>query len=144
MNSRMNFEPVEQPEETPEFEKPAIFNGTYTIQGPKGHRTFRIKTQKDDATFAPGSRVIALLVGSDNTSDYKGFGFVKGDQIFVWKSKRGTGDWETYAKLLRKLALGEEVPGYTLHLAGTCVRCNRKLTVPWSIENGIGPICASK
>jgi hypothetical protein len=47
--------------------QPTVFNGTYTITSPTGeHRTFRIKTQKDDARFAPGKRTIALLTGSDN------------------------------------------------------------------------------
>jgi len=34
--------------------------------------------------------------------------------------------------------------GFALHHEGKCGRCGRKLTVPLSIETGIGPECASK
>jgi hypothetical protein len=33
--------------------------------------------------------------------------------------------------------------GFNLQHAGKCGRCGRKLTVPQSIETGIGPECAS-
>jgi hypothetical protein len=36
------------------------------------------------------------------------------------------------------------LPGYRLLVEGTCVRCNRRLTTPESIESGIGPVCAGR
>jgi hypothetical protein len=124
-----------------------IFNGTYTIQNrAEGtHRTFRIRTQKPDASFAPGKRVLALMTGSDNEHSYTGFAFVENDGIRVWSSKRGHGDWEAYAKLVWSLAtdsgFSEYADRYSLLVSGTCVKCNRKLTTPESIKTGIGPVC---
>jgi hypothetical protein len=34
--------------------------------------------------------------------------------------------------------------GCEVYHEGRCGRCNRKLTVPESIETGLGPECASK
>ena len=69
-----------------------ILNGTFTMTNRESgeHRTFQIRTQPDDAKFAPGKRVIALLRGPDNESDYQPFGFVSEDgTIYVWRSKQG-------------------------------------------------------
>ena len=70
----------------------ATHNGTITIYNPAtdAHRTFRIRTQPDDSDFAPGQRVVSLLVGPDNESDYQGFGFVSYGRIAVWHSRRNT------------------------------------------------------
>lgn len=139
-----------------------IHNGIFTITNPEGeHRTFRIRTQKPDARFAPGERVVALLIGPDNGRDYQGFGFAKDDGIIVWKSKRGQGkqsafDW--YAYLLRKgceALIGQDgveasadfdVGGrsYCIQAARHCLRCNRRLTHPASVLMGYGPECAGK
>ena len=55
---------------------PVIPNGEITLTNRETgeHRTFRIRTNKEDARFAPGERVIALLTGPDNTTSYTGFG----------------------------------------------------------------------
>ena len=139
-----------------------IFNGTYTITNEAGeHRTVRVKTQKEDAKFAPGERIVQLLTGRDNENDYTGFGFVKDDKVNVWRSKQGNGkmsafDWLAY--LLPKAAQalvgseGVEVEGnieaagrkYNVLLSKSCLRCNRKLTTPESIRRGYGEECASR
>jgi len=140
---------------TSEFTKPTIFNGTYTICHPtKGHRTVQIRTQDEDARFAPGERVISLLTGPDNTRDYKGFGFVKNDgAVIIWKKNRGQGKpskFEIYADIIRvkvgklESRFGLDYADLEVKEASTCMRCNRPLTNPWSIENGIGPVCLEK
>src|SRR4051812_652590 len=85
--------------------EPAIHNGTYTIENATkgGHRTFRIRTQKADAKFAPGERVLSLLTGPDNTSDFSGFAFVKADRVVLWAKKK-TPHNEIYANMLWSLA----------------------------------------
>lgn len=132
----------------------SIFNGKYTIQNRTTgeHRTFMVKTQAPDAKFAPGTRIVALLTGSDNDSDasYQGFGFVNFDGIRVWTAKRGTeagkkSAWEHYAAMLWSLAVdsgaSEYAEKYSLLMEGRCVKCNRVLTEPESIRTGIGPVC---
>jgi len=126
-----------------------IFNGTYTVRNRETgeYRTFSIRTQADDAKFAPGQRVITLLSGPDNTADYQAFGFVTDSGVRVFRSKRG-GAFDAYAKLVWLLAVhGDETPmakRYELMLEGRCIKCNRKLTDPVSIETGIGPVCAGR
>jgi hypothetical protein len=128
-----------------------IPNGVFTItnQETREHRTFRIHTKAESANFAPGERVVSLLEGPDNTSDYRGFGFVKGDRILVWKSKRGEGKrsaHEWYALMLADLFTGGEHFGdrYTIEGARVCRRCNRQLTDPDSIAAEMGPECRAR
>jgi hypothetical protein len=142
-----------------------IFNGFFTITSPTGeHRTFRIHTQPDAESqlkrgrrepFAPGKRIISLLVGPDNGRDYKGFGFVTDDGISVWRKfarnnpRADATTHEKYANLVWSLATdGENSPFYRkgarLLFEGRCIKCNRRLTEPTSIKLGIGPECRSK
>ena len=122
------------------------YNGKVTIYNPRtgGHRTFLIKTQSADSTFAPGQRVVALLTGPDNQADFQGFGFVS-DQwgINVWKSKRG-GDFDKFADMLNRPAHYRREHGLEYKAAVKCRRCNRELTDPTSIDSGIGPTCREK
>lgn len=125
-----------------------MFNGTYTVTSPTGeHRTFSVKTQAADAKFAAGKRVVALLTGSNNETDYTGFGFVTEAGIQVWKSKQ-TDFYLKVATMLWELGTAEENrytrKGFRLLLEKRCMRCNRKLTHPTSIETGIGPECAGR
>ena len=132
-----------------------IPNGCWTVTGPMGHRTFAIETQKYDAEFAPGKRVVYLLTGPDNTDigDWKAFAFVSYDSrgVNVWRKFRGSEDRpsesEFYAVILERLFAGHtEFARRTYRLEGekTCLRCNRRLTTPESIEAGIGPKCRSR
>jgi hypothetical protein len=138
-------------------DKPAVklHNGKYTIESKQTgeHRTFWVRTQPVDAEFAPGHRVVMLLTGSqnDDPSCYTTFGFVNDDGIFVFPSKRPgpdckTNNWIQFADLLWTLAIDGAFSswaekGFRIHLEGHCLRCNRVLTTPRSIQIGLGPIC---
>lgn len=135
-----------------------IYNGTYTLQNAETgeHRTFNISTQK----FAPGKRILSLLSGTDNTSDYTGFAFIEDDKITVWHSKRGQqgkkSPFEYYAALIEQLVVtqdeNEEIKtsiefgcrSYIVMISKRCMVCNRKLTSPESIKLGVGPVCAGR
>lgn len=130
-----------------------IFNGVFTVNNPKTnqHRTFRIRTQSKDARWMPGMRVISLLTGPDNTSNYESFGFVGDTGIKVWRKKRGglglPSAHEKFAVILQSLfEFRARSPyahyGLTLQESCTCIFCNRALTDPLSIATGIGPECA--
>jgi hypothetical protein len=128
-----------------------IHNGRYTIESASGqHRTFEIRTQKPDAEFAPGKRILSILTGPENTVDYARFAFVDEMGIHVWASRAKQNDmYQVYAEQLWSLALdGAFSPfsevGYRLLMEGRCVVCNRPLTTPESIRSGIGPICAEE
>jgi hypothetical protein len=124
----------------------ATHNGTFTITSVKSgdHRTFRVKTQKPQANFAPGARVISLLTGPCNESDYQGFGFVHSDgSISLWRNKQ-TPTFQAYRKMLENMAQHIEAGNIDVQAATKCRVCNRKLTDPVSIETGIGPVCAGR
>lgn len=121
----------------------ARYNGRVTILNPEtgGHRTFRIRTKSERASFAPGKRIVELLTGPDNGSDYQPFAFV-GDngRVIVWRKKRG-GAFDTFADMLNRPLAWETSRGLEYSFEVKCRRCNRDLTDPTSIELGIGPVC---
>jgi hypothetical protein len=125
----------------------------FTVENTKTgeFRTFKVREQPLDASFAPGKRVISLLVGRSNSSDYQGFGFQEENGGYlIWKRCRGqNGDgpsqYEKIAQLLTLIERGDErVAHYRMLEAIPCRRCGELLTVPESILSGIGPVCARK
>lgn len=118
-------------------------NGVFTVKSTKTgeHRTFRISTMPKNGQFAPGKRVVSLLVGPDNTQDYKQFGFVYDDNISVWSRLRG-GQFDDLAYMLKHLDVYIENGKVEVFAATRCRICNKPLTTPESVESGIGPICA--
>lgn len=125
-----------------------IYNGTFTLIGPKSHRTVSVKTAKKGSL--KGSRIISLFVGTDNTRDYEGYGFVTAahegsDTVKIWNSKRNSArQFEIISAVFAKLAQGGEIAGYTIEESRSCVACNRKLTSPESVLSGIGPECGGR
>lgn len=126
----------------------ATHNGFVTVKSARtgDHRTFRIATQADDAKFAPGRRVVSLLTGPDNETDYRGFGFLDAApdgrvKITVWKKCRG-GQFEALAEMLENLPAHEAAGQVSVNFDARCRRCNRTLTTPESVASGIGPVCA--
>lgn len=123
-------------------------------------RTFRLETQPPGATFAPGRRVLYLLNGPENKADYKGFAFVDGERVHVWKGRKAEAfepsQFEKLARFLEKFlrviaSAGPvsteektECGGYRLLYASPCSRCGELMTVPDSIRRGIGPVCVKR
>ena len=156
---------------TPTTQPPALKlkNGTYTVASPTGgHVTIKLHTAQQGKLA--GRRIFSLLVGSNNETDYQGVAFWDdaAGRANVWQRFRGphpkpefpidgyhwqrTAGWGSIEKKLAVLldvALRGERGywggrGYTLHLEGRCVRCNRKLTTVQSIASGMGAKCAGK
>ena len=127
---------------------PDVPNGIYTLFNPRTgqHRTFRIRTWNKDGELL---RVVGLLTGPENTTDYTDFGFLLPNRIAVWKQWRGIANYEALARAFTSMLFdGPGGPlacqGVTMHVSKRCLRCNRELTTPESIANGIGPECAGK
>lgn len=147
----------------PALVAPKFFDGYYTVISPKQgapHRTLRIRTQKADAKFAPGSQLIGLLTGSDNTRSYTSIAaigpinekqaeYIGPDDLNPWKDYKGS-EFAKIAQCLLSLLLQDRLGqnlsklGYTVELSKRCSRCFRVLTHPASLETGIGPECAKK
>lgn len=121
-----------------------IYDGEYTLTNPitGQHRTFKIRTVQNGNL--KGRRVISLLTGPDNTSDYEGFAFLSDDSeaFSVWRRFQGTA-YELYAKTLLNHLTGRD-NRCVVQESRRCFKCGRLLTHPDSISLGIGPECASK
>jgi len=114
------------------------------VSGRTGDRfTYQVKLKKGSEDFY----FVSVLTGPENTSNYTYLGHVAGGRF--------TDD--------RRLRIGQEAPsrkGFqwfwkALHGAsdlsqvevwheGRCGRCSRVLTVPESIQTGLGPVCAAR
>lgn len=120
--------------------------GTYTLVRPDGsYRTLQFAHAK----WADGRLVASFLCGSDNTADYKGFAFVDGGKVGVWKKFKD--DSQLVQDLNTFLGLTNQDSAHELFLqqaeafalaSGKCMRCGHKLTVPTSLYRGLGPVCA--
>lgn len=125
---------------------PLVPNGIFTLTMPNGdYRTFRIHTVRPDATFAPGERILSILSGPENDASYMGFAFVYSGGFRVWGKMKGTKEpsqYERYAEVLWRLLISDTVAGYELATSKRCLRCNRLLTTPESLESGYGPECS--
>lgn len=132
--------PSEEPPEhrsVDDYTEP-VWPGTYTVPSDEGHRTFRVRTQAQDADFAPGAILVDYLAGPDNENDFRGFAFLKGGKLVVWKRFR-----EGHTGLIEAAERLVADPDAAL-VSKSCLRCGRKLTTPASLERGIGPECAEK
>jgi hypothetical protein len=103
--------------------------------------TYRVAKAKDgDLWFA------SVLIGQSNEDDYAYIGFIKGDELVA--GRKGNAEHPAFkglAWLMRTLVKDPAVPAdVEFWHEGRCCRCGRTLTVPASIESGIGPECATK
>ena len=120
---------------------------TYRANVPKEEKDGK-KVMRDDIYF------VSLLTGPDNSESYTYIGYMKylpsdntlgftwGTKSRILKDAPGVDVVTRYVNdFIRKGALPK---GIEFWHEGRCCRCARKLTVPESIENGIGPECAKK
>jgi hypothetical protein len=92
---------------------------------------------------------VSLLSGPNNDEDYVYLGTIFDKETFKkTKSAKISEDAQSFkvfryiwARLLQEAGLPEQIRFWH---EGRCCRCGRRLTVPESIERGIGPECASK
>jgi Family of unknown function (DUF6011) len=124
--------------------------GIYTVVYPCGsHRTLRVKEwEKKDGTT---SIVIGFLSGSDNESSYTYFGFLRPDNVISFfrsfrdKTAQNPEVLRRIQRAVYTIAADPKAAGLAYALESSrCCRCNRTLTVPASIHNGMGPECASR
>lgn len=124
-------------------------NAIFTLRSRKtGSRfTYRVSHKKGgDVSF------VSLLTGSDNSRDYSYMGLLPDDKP---TSLRGVGKGKSCASydapsakafqyLLDSIIKGQIPESLEVWHEGRCGRCGRRLTVPESIDTGLGPECADK
>ncbi len=122
---------------------------TITVQSRKTETrfTFKIKRANPDQPTVPSVFFVSVMTGPDNEASYSYVGILRsGDFRLTAKSKFGEDDPRVKAFAwvfgnLRQLKLPESLE---IWHEGQCGRCGRKLTVPSSIESGIGPECSRR
>jgi len=122
-------------------------NATFTIRSMKtGARyTYKVQQPKEGDT----RWFVKLLTGPENTSDYKYLGMIdNADKKFRLTGKSTMKsdslpvkafDW-FFSLLVKHI----EPKNVEIWHAGRCGRCGRVLTVPESVELGLGPECAGR
>ena len=113
------------------------------------HRTLRVKEwEKRDGTT---SIVVGFLSGPDNEKSYTFVGFLREDNSVAFfnsfraKTAQNPEVLRRFQKAVYTIAADPKAAGLAYALASSrCCRCNRTLTVPASIHNGMGPECASR
>lgn len=92
---------------------------------------------------------VKLLGGPDNTSDYFYMGTIFNQRDFRLTRKsslrKDSNPVIVFNYVFSRLVDGRPLPECVeIWHEGRCCRCGRKLTVPESIEAGIGPECAGR
>ena len=122
--------------------------------------TYKVKSAaKDrDKNWSTGNQdrttfFVSVLYGPDNDSDYAYIGMLKQNhdgyyefrQTLKSRFKQGSPQWDAFDYCWQALDSGCHWPSKVeFWHEGQCCICGRKLTVPESVERGIGPECASK
>ena len=136
-------------------------NATFTVKVPEAfatkydtllHYTFKVQQSEPSEKWPNPAHFIKLLTGPDNTSDFNFLGKlnpVTGEVTISAKSCVGEGAWSLriVRRVMAQMFEGEGIAaikatGWDIDHMGKCGRCGRPLTVPESIECGIGPDCA--
>lgn len=147
-------------------EQKGILNGKYTISSPSGeHHTLKISTIVNPQSDLFGKRIISLMNGCNNQTDFTMIGFfdsIKGisftkkgiafleerNQMLKAKGKKVI-DLEKFRlfifDMLQKGKKYQEFVelGCKLDISKHCIVCNRELTNPGAISMGIGDKCYS-
>lgn len=123
-----------------------LWNGKFTLTNKEAgeHRTIKINTAMSGSLA--GRRIVSLMIGPDNCSDFMGVAFVdETGKVSVWKRHKGT-EAEYVVKFCIAVLSGKiECPTeFEILESRLCRVCNRELTNPESIETGIGPVCIGR
>lgn len=134
-------------------------NAYFTARSVSGTRyTYRVSLPKKDSketckwchhapcTCEP-AWFVSYLSGPENSSDYTHLGMIRGGKFSTTKASNRLINSQVYKAfrwVWEHLANGQMPPKTEIFHEGRCGRCGRMLTVPESIEAGIGPECAGK
>lgn len=120
-------------------------NATFTIRSTKTGERFTFKVQKGEPTaqYPNPMTFVKVLVGPQNESDYRYIGAIKATG-FMTTSKSAFGMNTPCVKAFGWFSTHMESAAVEVWHTGKCGRCGRTLTVPESIETGIGPVCLEK
>lgn len=140
------YQPHEDQRQISDVEQFALAgNAAFTVVSRKtGARfTFKVRQPKPDSPH-----FVSVLTGSDNDNDYSFLGSIFADGTYRHGRKSTIGQNAPSACAFAWLWDNRSNPNLDDKVEvwheGRCCRCGRRLTVPSSIEAGIGPECAGK
>jgi uncharacterized protein DUF6011 len=124
-------------------------NATITLESLKtgAHFTFKVRAPKLEIgeTRPEPIRFVSVLNGTDNETSYIYLGLIGKDGQFRLTKNSKAGADAPSVKAFSYFWNARELPAQlVVRHNGHCGRCGRTLTVPESIDAGIGPECASK
>ena len=109
--------------------------------------TFRIKSIKKQGKVVPNEYGVEAKVLGDSSSGYTFMGFLNLNRgtFQEWGStQRGSISYVTFYWLMRNIGKLEDFNTLSIYHEGSCCKCGMPLTVPESIDSGIGPECKKK
>lgn len=105
--------------------------------------TFRVSQKKGAEVW-----FVSTLYGVNNTDDYRYIGVIDPDGFRVTPKSRALADSpqvKAFAWMWRNLTVAGGISDKVeIWHEGRCGKCGRTLTVPESIEAGLGPECAKQ
>lgn len=109
--------------------------------------TFRVnQRENDDGSLSPF--FVSVLNGPDNYTNYNYIGIISAGGRFRTTAKSKASPDAPSVRcinwLLENVHSEEQMDRIEFWHCGKCGMCGRKLTVPESIESGIGPVCARR
>jgi hypothetical protein len=122
---------------------------TLTLQSERTGARFTYRLRKG-RNARPGQEppiFVDVLTGADNESAYSWFGMIAGDRFAHARKSDLPCDApsaKAFSWAWERVCAGQLPDQLSIWHEGRCGRCNRKLTVPESIESGIGPECAKR
>jgi hypothetical protein len=133
------------PEEALEFALAG--NAHFTVENPTtGNRfTFRVSTPKRPARNGKTVHFVSVLTGPDNKRHYRYMATIFDGADLRWTRKSKIADGAPSATAFKWAFKRRfdftDTPAEFWH-EGKCGKCARMLTVPESVERGLGPVCA--
>jgi hypothetical protein len=136
-------------------EPPETFKAAMAQVGREFHDHYTYRVEKVDFDGPPTQNnsmyFVKALTGPDNTRDYVYLGVLVPSSGYVRLTRKSAFPEtatrvQVVRRVLARIFAGEEAvieeAGWSVHHEGRCGRCGRLLTVPQSVESGIGPECA--
>jgi hypothetical protein len=121
-------------------------NATLTLQSLKSgtHFTYKVRAAKEDpnSTRASVPTWFVSLLANGNEGQFTYLGIIQGAAFRLTRNSKAGADAPSVKAFTYFWALRDLPGNLVVRHEGRCGRCGRTLTVPESIDAGIGPECA--
>jgi hypothetical protein len=115
-------------------------NATFTLQGKQSRYTYKVRKSEGEKPLL----FVSLLTAPD---EYTYLGILGEASLRMTKASKlneTSAPVKAFNWFWNRETMSAPLPGLEFFHAGKCCRCGRELTVPESIERGIGPECWEK